>query len=107
MPARSALSPRRGPEGFSCLDCLPQCEILLILLAHLIGFIFLSFCLLHSLQLSILELGLILLDIEVDRSFDSIGIAIIDDPVDELHDLRHVLGHSCQVVRVFHAKGPN
>mmetsp|Transcript_43713 Transcript_43713/g.114895 ORF Transcript_43713/g.114895 Transcript_43713/m.114895 type:complete len:377 (-) Transcript_43713:582-1712(-) len=108
VPAGPAAAPRRVPRGLACLGRLPQrkvrrralltrpCRVCPLGLCHLR---------LSRLALARLELrvrvpsGLVRSDVHVHRSVRLVRQPLGDDPLDEAHDLGHVLCHSRQAVR--------
>lgn len=102
VPARPSFSPRRSPFRLIRLRRLPKSKIVFtLLLSSFIGLFLLSLCILNTLQLPVLELAFISLDIKVNRSIGSIGIAIRYNLLDKGNNFRNVLGNSGDIVGQF------
>ena len=89
MPAGASAPPRRGPRRLVGFGALPQREVALIALAGSHSLALMDVVDLVSGQLAVFGVAQ---HVEIDVAAAGIGVAGLDQPLDQLHHLGHVAG---------------
>mmetsp|Transcript_6058 Transcript_6058/g.8720 ORF Transcript_6058/g.8720 Transcript_6058/m.8720 type:complete len:543 (+) Transcript_6058:728-2356(+) len=112
VPSGPARPPRRFPGWFSRFACLPECKVIGVFLLR--GTSSQSaFALCHFLRTGVnarFEFAIVVVlvlegvRVEVDAAVGVVAIAVFDDALDVIHDLRHVFGDACDNVGLPHSE---